>query len=290
MIGVVLSSLVLLTAGSVTFAVYRLTQTPASHDNVAVSAKTLAAEAAARRSAAFWVAEQVSRSAVVSCDPAMCKSLEADQVPAGDLIQLGPTAPYPLGAAVVVVTAAVRKQFGSSLASGYAPAVLATFGSGLAKVDVRAIAPEGAAAYLAALKNDVLARKAAAPTLLHISERIAYSARAGRQLAAGQVDTRLMIAIADLASLRPVTVEAFGDYGPGATPGIPLRSADLSETNGATPTAKSAYVKSVVKLLSSENSPYRAARVALVHTGVHTVLRIEFAAPSPLGLLNSIKP
>ncbi len=287
LIGVVLSLMVLLTAGSVTFAVYKLTQPSGSHNSAAVSPRALAAEAVARRAAAAWVATQVSRAAVVSCDPAMCQALEADQIPSGDLIQLGPAAQYPLGAAVVVVTAAVRSQFGSSLASGYAPDVLASFGSGVARIDVRAMSAKGAAAYAAALKADVTARKAAAPSLLHISARISYSAKARAQLAAGQVDTRLMIAIAELASLQPVVVEAFGDSGPGASPGIPLRSADLAETNGMTPEKNSAYIHSVVTLLSQETGSYRAAKVALVKTGARTVLRVQFAAPSPLGLLST---
>jgi hypothetical protein len=286
MIGMVLSVMVLLTAGSVTFAVYKLTQTPGSPDSGAVSAKTLATEQVARKAAAAWIFDQVSRSAVVSCDPAMCHALEADQVPSGDLIELGPAAQYPLGAALVVVTAAVRGQFGSSLASGYAPDVLASFGSGAARVEVRVMSAKGASAYTAALKADIAARKTFAPSLLHISTRITYTSTARKQLAAGQVDARLMIAIADLASLQPVVVEAFGDSGPGASPGMPLRSADLAETSGMTPTKSSAYIRSVVKLLSQQTGAYRAAKVSLVHTGTRTVLRVEFAAPGPLGLLN----
>jgi hypothetical protein len=251
----------------------------------ATGVQTLAAEQAARKAAA-WISGQVSRSAVVSCDPAMCHALEADQVPAADLLQLGPAARDPLGAAVVVLTAPVRAQFGSSLASRYAPAVLASFGSGTARVEIRVTAADGASAYTTALKADIAARKTFAPSLLHIGRRITYTSTARNQLAAGQVDARLMIAIADLASLQPVVVRGFGDSGPGASPGMPLRSADLAETSGMTPTKSSAYIRSVVKLLSQQTGAYRAAKVSLVHTGTRTVLRVEFAAPGPLGLLN----
>ncbi len=48
--------------------------------------------AAAGREAAAWVAGQISRSAIVSCDPAMCSELEISGVPAGDLLMLGPEA------------------------------------------------------------------------------------------------------------------------------------------------------------------------------------------------------
>ena len=45
-----------------------------------------AAEAKTRELAAAWVAAQVSRTATVSCDPAMCRPLEADRIPVSDLL------------------------------------------------------------------------------------------------------------------------------------------------------------------------------------------------------------
>ena len=56
-------------------------------------------------------------------------------------------------------TAAIRNLFGSRLASAYAPTVLASFGSGKTRIDVRVIAHDGAASYLAALKADLQQRK-----------------------------------------------------------------------------------------------------------------------------------
>ena len=51
----------------------------------------------------------------------------------------------PLGSAVIVATAAVRSLFGSRLTTVYAPTVIASFGSGSARIDVRAYAAGGAA-------------------------------------------------------------------------------------------------------------------------------------------------
>ncbi len=64
-----------------------------------------------------------------------------------------------LSSQVIVSTAAIRNLFGSRLDSVYAPTVLASFGSGKARIDVRVIAPHGAAAYLAALRADLQERK-----------------------------------------------------------------------------------------------------------------------------------
>ena len=59
---------------------------------------------------------------------------------------LGPGAGDPLGSDVVLGTAAVRGLFGSRLAAVYAPEVLAGFGTGPARIDVRIVAPDGSAA------------------------------------------------------------------------------------------------------------------------------------------------
>ena len=242
-------------------------------------------QAAARNKAAAWVADQVSDSAVVSCDPVMCQALKAHGFPAGQLFPLRQGAPYPLASSLVVWTAVVRSQFGSNLAFSYAPAVLASFGSGAARVDIRAVSPGGAAAYRSALSADVQARRRSGAELLLRNKRLAVSATARRQLIAGQVDSRLIMTVANLASLHPVTIVAFGDAGPGASPGIRLRSADLAETGGPPLTHTSPYIREVLKQLSSMTSPYRPAAVALVPTaGGQKVLRIEFTAPSRLGL------
>jgi len=62
-------------------------------------------------------------------------------------------------------------------------------------------------------------------------------------------------------------------------------------TSGAPPTLDSAYVRSVQALLSGLPDPYHPAQLALVPLpGGETVLRIEYAAPVPLGLLGPQSP
>ena len=56
---------------------------------------------------------------------------------------------------MVVETPAVLRLFGSSLATAFAPAVLAAFGSGPSLVTVRAMAPGGAATYQTLLNKDL---------------------------------------------------------------------------------------------------------------------------------------
>jgi lipopolysaccharide exporter len=251
----------------------------------AASASPQRQEAAARDQAATWIAHQVSRDAIVSCDPVMCVALAADGFPSRNLDALGPTAPYPVTSAVVVVTAAVRNWFGTSLSSAWAPAVIATFGSGNAQITVRVISPRGAAVYQTTLSADLIARQESGSALLH-ADGISVSTIAEKQLISGQVDSRLLLAIADLAAYRPIDIVQFGNIGPGAGANIPLRFADLAENDQAAHMDSSAYVRSMLAHLEALDVPFRPASAeTVVLPGGQTVLRIEFSAPSPLGLL-----
>jgi hypothetical protein len=242
---------------------------------------------AARDQAAAWVAAQIARTTIVSADPAMCRVLESHGFPARGLYELGPETTNPLRSAVIVATPAVRAQFGSVLNSVYAPAVLASFGTGRQRIDIREIAQHGAAAYRSRLAADLAARKSTAGELLH-SNRIANSPAARKQLSAGQVDSRLLITVAAMAAKRPIYIVAFNGFAPGADANMPLRFADLTQASpgqligSVTPP----FVRSMVAFLRTQRAPYRPLRVETVHLpGGYTVLRIQFAAPSPLGLL-----
>jgi len=271
--GAVVSAMVLIAAGSLAFALSRPTS----------AATTLGG--ATRNMAAAWVAGQVSRTAVVSCDPVMCRALRAHGIPERDLLVLRPGTASPLGSDVVVATAAVRSQFGHRLSSVYAPAVIASFGSGNLRIEVRVIVPHGAAAYFAELSADLRARKASGAELLH-NGLISASAAARRQLAAGQVDSRLLIALASMTAVHRLHIVAFGDSAPGIGASGPVRSAELSDIDGGHGASASAYARSMLAFLRVQQAPYRPAHAGTIQLADgKTVLRIEFDDPSPLGLL-----
>jgi len=239
--------------------------------------------AAVRDETARWVAQQVSQEVVVSCDQAMCAALTADGFPARRLMVLGPTSPAPDGTAVVVETPAVRTLFGSSLDAAWAPAVLAAFGTGTDRVTVRVIAPHGAAAYQVLVEADLAARKAAGAALLH-DPRISVPASAAGQLSAGLVDSRLLRALTALARHQPITIMGFGSPGPGASPGLPFRSASLAEDDPAAHLAGAAYVRAARAYLSTMKSAFHLTPVTTV-TPPHgpPMLQVQVTAPSPLG-------
>jgi hypothetical protein len=233
--------------------------------------------AAVRNHAAAWVAGQVSGGAIIACDPAMCSALVRSGIPAGNLLVLAPGAADPLGSSVVLATAAVRSMFGSRLNSVYAPEVLASFGAGPARIEVRVVAPDGAAAYRTALAGDLQARQAAGSQLL-VDSRITVTPSARAQLAAGQVDTRLLITLATLAASQPVQIKAFSDAGPGASPGMPLRAVELITSRASAP--------NVLAFFRAQRPPYLSAQAGLTEAADGgSVLTVEFAAPGPLGLL-----
>jgi hypothetical protein len=241
---------------------------------------SLQAAAAARTSAARWIAGQVSTSAIVACDPALCAALQAGGVAAGRLLVLGTSASDPLGSDLVVATPALRSQFGARLASVYAPAVVASFGSGAARIDIRAVAADGTAAYDSALAADGSARIAAGEQLVG-NHRITMTAAARTVLQAGQVDPRLLAMLAALAAQQPLRILAFGDPSPGASAAIPLRSVELAPAKAGTHAA--ARLRTMLSFLQAQQQPFLPTTAVLVR---QSALSVEYAAPSPLGLLS----
>ena len=241
-------------------------------------------EAAVRGQAAAWVAQQVTPGVAVSCDQVMCAALETRGLPSRDLLVLGPVSRDPRNSVVVVETGAVRALFGTSLDRAWAPAVLASFGSGSASITVRVVASHGAVAYQTALAGDTAAAKAAGARLL-ADRRITVQTSARSQLTGGLVDLRLMSALTVLSRHLPVSVVGFGNVGPGVSAGVPLRYADLSPAGGLT---QAGYSRSVRAALSGFDTSFRPVRtIPVVLPDGQAVLRVEFAAPSPLGISGS---
>jgi hypothetical protein len=249
---------------------------PSTSSDPAPTQPGIQASALVRGQAADWVAQQVDPDAIVSCDPAMCAVLQAHGVPSSQLLVLLLADADPLGSDVVVATSAVRSQFGASLITVYAPEVLASFGSGATRIDIRAIAPDGAKAFEASVGAESAARIGAGKQLLR-NPRIAASPAARTALAAGGVDPRLLAALAALAVQQHVSVLAFGDSSPGA-PQVPLRSA---EVGAATP----AQLRSMESFLRAQRTPFLPAQLTIsTAVGGQHVLNIGYDAPGPLGL------
>jgi hypothetical protein len=271
-----------LAAAGITLAVKELPAASGPAAAKPASTPALAAAAENRQRAAGWIVAQISRGVIVACDPLMCSLLQQHGFPAADLEPLGAGSGDPLGSGVVVSTDALRSELGPRLASVYAPVVLASFGRGPSAVAVRVTAPDGAAAYLSAARSDLLAREQDGQQLLH-NANVHVSAVGQTELAAGKVDSRILVTLAALAHNGPVYIRQFGDAGPGATAGTPLRAMTIS----AIPRPDDAgYLADVVAFLRAQRAPFLGT-VTVAGAGSGTVLQIVFAAPCPLGLLSA---
>ncbi len=236
-----------------------------------ISAQTAAA---AQADAAAWIASQVSSDAIIGCDPAMCTALMGQGVGAGRLLPLRSGPAGPAGANIVVTSPA-----DSQLASQYAPAMIASFGAGATEIDVRAVEPGGAVTYQSALQTDLSARQSAGTQLLR-NKRIQFTAQEAAELRAGEVDSRVLATLAALSAQYSFRVASFGD----ASPGVQLLFRQVTVTSKAGGNG-SAELASILALMTAQRPPYLPAQAAA--TGQDAV-QIEFAAPSPLGLLTAV--
>ena len=252
----------------------------ASSEQLAVS-QELTAEAAARADAITWILHQVSPAAVVSCDALVCAKLANSGISSSNLLPLGPTSNDPLGSDLVVATATVRNQFGSRLAI-YAPATIASFGTGNARIDIRWVYPGGAKAYSVALPAALRVRKGADAQLL-TNSNIRFSATARAQLLSGQVDPWLPDLIVIMAYRHPLYIADFASQSPGGGPASLLRWMDLATNVPAAHLTRAAYLGWMRSFIHTQRAEYQPVWVQQVTLGTgQAVLRIGYGAPSPL--------
>jgi hypothetical protein len=131
----------------------------------------------------------------------------------------------------------------------------------------------------------VRARASAGAQLLR-NRSIHVSAAARTALANGEVDPRLLVTLAALAHLRPLDITGFGGPSPGASAGVPLRSAEI--TGAAPPGSRHPVpLHSLMVVMQAQRAPYVPSSLEIVRIPGGAVLRIGYPVPSPLGLLRS---
>jgi hypothetical protein len=231
--------------------------------------------AANRDQAAAWIAQQVLPSVLIGCDPLMCQALETAHVSATRLSVVQPSASDPLGVEVIVATPALQSQFGPRLATVYAPLVLASFGSGAQRIDIRYLPPSGTAAFDASLAAAKRSRIQAGQQLLS-NKHVQASAQARGALLAGDVDPRLLITLGLLAHEVPVRLVLFDDPSPGASSAVPLRGAEIGASASAGLSAITAFL---AQQTTYQPSQYHEVRIAGAQ-----VVTVQYDAPGPLGL------
>jgi serine/threonine protein kinase len=241
----------------------------------------LTAEAAARTKAIDWILQQASRSAIVACDPQVCADLADKGFPTANLLTLSPTSPDPLGSDLVIDTAPIQAQFGSRLASVYAPAVIASFGTGSATITIRLSVAGGTAAYNAGKQSWLNGRKVTDALLLSNSQ-ITFSPTARKQLLSGEIDPQIPQLLAAMAGQHPVDVVAFVDQSPGGGPASLLRSMDLATVDTAAHMTPAAYLEWMKGYIGAQTAQYQLAWANQTELHGQPVLMVGYGAPSPL--------
>jgi len=231
--------------------------------------------AANRGQAADWIAQQMLPSVLIGCDSLMCQALQAANVSASRLSVVQPSAPDPLGVEVIVATPALRSQFGPRLATVYAPLLLASFGSGAQRIDIRYLAPAGTAAFEASLVSARSARIQAGQQLL-TNKNVQASAQARGALLAGNVDPRLLITLGLLVHEMQVRLVIFDDPSPGVSSAVPLRGAEIGTSDSAGLSAMLAFL--------TQQTTYQPSHFGQIRIASGQVVTMQYDAPGPLGM------
>jgi hypothetical protein len=246
-----------------------------SADPASSTPSALQTAAATRGQAADWIAQQMLPSVLIGCDPLMCQALQAANVSASRLSMVQPSAPDPLGVEVIVATPALRSQFGPRLATVYAPLVLASFGSGAQRIDIRYLAPGGTAAFEASLASARSARIEAGQQLLG-NKNVQASAQARTALLSGNVDPRLLITLGLLADEMHVRLVIFDDPSPGVSSAVPLRGAEIGASDSAGLSAMLAFL--------TQQTTYQPSHFSQIRIASGQVVTMQYGTPGPLGM------
>ena len=237
----------------------------------------LAAEAAARKEAVTWILEQVSRAAVVSCDPQVCADLVSARLPVREPVDarahIERSARLCSGGRHRAHPSPVQEPAGLRLRPGHDRELRLRDRQDRHPAGL----PGGAARYGAVRRTALRARKAADAQLLANSQ-IAASATARAQLLRGDIDPRLPQLLAIMAESHPVHIVDFINQSPGGGPASLLRSVDLATVDSTAHLTRAAYLGWMQAFIDAQRAQYHPAWVQQVtlHTG-QTLLRSGMA-------------
>jgi hypothetical protein len=225
---------------------------------------------AAQAAATAWLAGNVTSGTVIGCDPGMCTSLSHRGLAPGGLMSLHPGSDLTADG-LVVATPRARALLGPAIDAA-APELVASFGTGSGQVQIREVTPGGAAAYSWLLAADTASRREGGNQLMG-KANVKSSGDSWLVLCGGHVDSRILIALAEMADSGPLTIVSFGAADPGAAAQVPVRSVLIDVADPAAAAASLNVQDPVMRPL--------AVRIG------HASLWVEYGAPSPLGLFQA---
>ncbi|MGZ4632316.1 MAG: hypothetical protein ACXV2G_06570 [Actinomycetes bacterium] len=227
-----------------------------------------------------WIVHNVDRHLLVAADASAAAGLRragypkdrvvelADLTTTPDLVLEAGAADSTARAVPPAATAALRRSV-----------VVARFGSGSGRAEVRQVLPAGTSAA----KERQVRADVADGLLTNVRLRLTPGAWA--RLARGQTDPRLLAALSALSARHDVDVLDLPRTAPERRAAAPARSVRVTALDGAPLTAGSPALRDVLRLLRAQRPPYRPGSSTVEHLHGRTVLRITYPAPSPFGLV-----
>lgn len=272
---------------AVAIALIRPASTADTDERSPAATNSLAAAAGVQSDAARWASNNVADGTLIACDPSTCVDLEA----AGYLV----TALVPIRgggdlrrADLVLVTPALRAQVGPSFDDLVAPQPVAAFGSGDIAAQLSRVVVDGPDGYARRTAADRAARRAAGRELA-TAQGLDLSATARAQLERGDVDARILSVLPPLLARNELAIVRFTSS-PEEPPGGPLRMVEIERIDGDSVTPGFAVLSEVGTFLDAQQPPFAPTSVDVVASSGGPALRIVYAAPSPLGLLDGLAP
>lgn len=177
---------------------------------------------------------------------------------------------------------AVSPEARSALANS---TVVATFGTGVQRVEVHRIQPQGRAAATAQQAADLKVRRQAGRELTR-NVGLHLTGSAAGELTAGAVGPRLLSMLAGLSAQHTLTVSGFPAVFGEKNTDDPRRQVRITAVDGAPVSPGSRPTRAVETWLRAQQPPYRPA--ALTVSG--GALTVVYSRSTPSGLLGPVGP
>jgi hypothetical protein len=221
---------------------------------------------------------------VVACDVSVCALLHARGFPSSSLITVTSGLSDVEQADTIVLTPVLRDQLGAGVDAIVSAEPLAVFWSGAARVEVAAVALDGADNYKQSLAVDRANRRTAGLALLD-DRNLTVDAQARAVLAAGLVDTRVCALLALLTGTHTVVLAGFTPVTAGAGPDIPSAGVVVESIDGQPATGTNPKAAQLLSVVHAQQAPYLAMSATPGTLDGHRGLQIVFSQPGELGLL-----
>jgi hypothetical protein len=164
---------------------------------------------------------------------------------------------------------------------------IATFDENGTRVEVRQVLNGTPAEVATGIETEHTELLAAGKDLI-ASKRIELSPAAKAKLLAGDVDSRVILALAGLAQRHLVSVADFSNDSAGTAAGATARSVVIDALDGKPLASGNAAVTDTTSFFDAEVAPYRPMSLVLIDPqpgAASPDLVMNFDAPGPLGLI-----